>query len=262
MMRNAPLLLAAALSLLPSRPANACSCKSPGVKVFPESAEEAPTDTHVWLFDQTLSLAEEGVALSGPDGEIEVERRSLVSGKVRVIELIPKKPLAPKTKYSVAYTLKGENRKAALSTGAGPDAKSPLFDGVEKTFYVKRPKVCCDCSTGDPFIDLKLKAASDDNTPGETMLYAIWLPGEDGQIDYSAPPTAYAVAYPAWSDAAFLGSYLTLGHPSICSADNFTLPKSGRKLRLGVAAIDRAGNASAGHEATISFGKVYTGSYR
>jgi hypothetical protein len=261
-MRNALLLLAAALSLLPARPAGACSCARSGVKVFPGPAEEAPTNTRVWLFDQTLSLAEEDVTLSGPDGEVAVDRRSLVSGKVRIIELTPKKALAPKAKYSVAYSLSGENKKAELSTGAGPDAKSPLFDGVEETFYVKRPKVCCNCSTGDPFVDLKLKAASDDNAPAETMLYAIWLPDSDGQLDYSAPPTAYALAYASWSDATFLGNYLTLGHPSICSADNFTLPKGVKKLRLGVAAIDRAGNASAGYEAAISFSRVYTGSYR
>jgi hypothetical protein len=89
------------------------------------------------------------------------------------------------------------------------------------------------CTTGQPFVSIAVGEPKDDAAAPAALRYRVWVAGADGQIDYGAPPAAIAAAR---------GGEILLGHSSICSASTFVVPD--RTFKLGIKAVDLAGNAS------------------
>ncbi len=157
-----------------------------------------------------------------------------------MVELMPKAVLQPQTRYEVV--LAAEGRKEAVvgefSTGTDEDHSPPKWDGTAKAAYFPGAKVCCNCSTGDPYAVIKMERPA-----GEAASYAIWQTNEAGKIDAAKAPLLYLRD---WSGT------LSLGHQSTCSAKNLRFPEKGGALHLGVAAVDLAGNRSTVSEVTIT----------
>jgi hypothetical protein len=88
----------------------------------------------------------------------------------------------------------------------------------------------------------------------------VWLPDKSGKLDFTKPPALY-YGGSAFGRAAL--EELSLGHPSTCSAANFTFPAGAKSLKIGVAAIDLAGNQSTPSVVSLDLsfpGTGYTGS--
>lgn len=249
---RAPLALAiAALAavIAPAAPAAACSCAMPSIRISPRGAG-APINATVmaWLphggygaFDKvTLSLREKR---SG--APVAVAYRSAGSADVGVVELVPRHALRPNTSYEVIAA-----HDAALdvvgtfTTGGARATTAPAWKGVVKAGYFRAVPRCCLCMTRDPYLELRLTA--DDHQPLARSLaaiprYAIWVADRNGKLDYSRPPVTYLAGGTAW---------LSLGHPSTCSPDNFTIPHR-KALKLGIRPVDLAGNLGAPSELVL-----------
>jgi hypothetical protein len=269
---QSPLALAActaiaALALAPA-PADACSCSRPGVEVTPGAAAPAPTNTQVRVaWPSTVKVDESSITLapapnpkapkpklkkgeSPPPTSIDVDRVALTAGDVRVVVLTPTQPLQPETHYQV--TLAGEpggkpGVVGEFTTGKDADTTAPAWKGAGKVTYVHAPAVCCNCSTGDPWVSVALVPPDSDDRPAPEpdVVYGVWL--ADG-FDAKKPPVAYLRP---WGDS------VVLGHKSTCSPKNFDLPAKG-KLALKLAPVDAAGNVGTPADVVVDLDKPIT----
>jgi hypothetical protein len=230
----------------------ACTCATPAVQVFPSPAEKAPLNTRIHLI---LPDAAEGLVFelkppaqattkkdkkkkkARPEPAVELDRIEAKSGALWFVELAPREPLAPETRYELWMTAPG-GRPAVIgeiATGVESDTTPPAWSGVGKPTWVKAPASPGTCQTGKPHALFGHQPAAD------AVLYAVWLADAAGKIDYAKPPTTWLRDW---------NGKLALGNPSICSPSNADLPASG-KLRVGLKALDHAGNLSAPSEATL-----------
>lgn len=241
-----------AITAIVARPdeAAACSCMGPRISISP-SGTGAPINSTivVWLPNED---PEREVVLSlrkKSNGEtIAVDYKSLGSGEVKVVEMTPRSKLDPNTAYEIVRTdrqadVRGDRYTdraiGELTTGMRElAATAPAFKGLAKTGYYRDRKVCCNCSTGDPYAVLDLAEPVDDKK--QDVRFGIWLAGADGKIDYQRPPITYTRGTRG----------LWLGHPSTCAPANFTFPKH-KALKLGVKLFDLAGNASTPRELVL-----------
>jgi hypothetical protein len=238
-MRLLPVALACAAALVSPSRSDACSCARSRLDITPGPNIAAPLNVQVrlswWVGDSDVTEA--SLALVAKDGAaVAIDRRAWTSGVVRTVILTPRKSLAKKTTYQIKATSKAGVPKVVgeITTGEVDDNTPPQWKGIGKVQYVHAPAVCCNCSTGDPWASLDIVEGhvADDQTANDTIAYGIW-PAE-GKLD----ATALLAIVPAWNGA------ITLGHRSMCSPNNFTLPApSAKLLKLRVAPIDLAGNA-------------------
>jgi hypothetical protein len=221
------------------RTAHACSCAQPALRVVPRPNDRAPRNTHVWV-EVPPGLAEAAVTLRGVEVG-PVDQRRYGSGGVRVIEIIPRRPLAARSRYQVlvAGELAGE-----LVTGDQIDEAPPTWDGLQSGAV--SAGVVAGCGAGEPFVTLGLGRRDDDTTPAPALRYAIWVGGAGKPIDYERPPTTVVSSW---------GDRLSLGHESRCSPPNLELPGT---LAVGVRVVDLAGNASPPSEADINVSAATT----
>jgi hypothetical protein len=225
------------------RPAEACSCAGPRTHVSPTG--EAPTNTRfiVWIPDSKLSENMSPFALRGPSGKrLDVDEKSVMAGEVRVVELVPRAALSPKTAYEV---LDAANHVVGrITTTDGPRTEKVEWRGIGTSEYAKfKSSGGGSCMVSDPFIRLTLAKAID---PKAVVYFAVWVAGKDGKIDYTAAPSTYA--------SARGGQYLVLGRTSICGTDNFTIPK-GPKLKLGIKMLGDTAATSTPAEITLDVSK-------
>jgi hypothetical protein len=255
-------------------PAHACSCASPGIVVTPGPGVVAPTNTEVRLtWDTSVKVDESTITLAPAakpakpakakkkgkagshkndakvtavaSGPVDVDRVAVTAAGLRVIILRPRTPLSPRTKYQVTLAAPGGGKAAVVrefETGADVDTTAPTWPGVAKTRYVHDKAVCCNCSTGLPWIGATVAGADqvkDDKTPNAAIWYGVW--SADGTFDAKSPPLTIAQA---WGDTVYLG------HKSMCSPANLDVAGTG-PLRVRIAPIDLAGNAGTPAEVTI-----------
>lgn len=237
-MRFLPVALACAVALVSPSRSDACSCARSRLDIAPAPGVAAPLNVQVrlswWVGDS--DIVETSLTLVAKDGKpVAIDRRAWTSAVVRTVILTPRKSLAANTTYQVKATAKSGVSQVLgeITTGTAEDTTAPTWKGIGKVGYVHAPAVCCNCSTGDPWASLQLAdVPHDDQTSNDAIAFGIWP--ADGKLD----ATTLLAIVPSY------GGAITLGHRSMCSANNFALPAAPAKLlKLRVAPIDLAGNA-------------------
>jgi hypothetical protein len=235
MMRAVVLLAACITTLASPRPSRACSCARSQLTVVPGEGIEAPLNTQVrvvWTVSRyEKKFDEQSLALVDKNGvAVAVDRRAWTSGAVRTVLFTPKQALAAKTTYEVRSD-GGKTIVGTFTTGSARDDTPPTWKGIVKAEALMRRAVCCTCGTGEAYARIDVEGGEtgvrDDHTPADSIAFAIW-PAK-GKLDAAS----LLAIVPAWHGG------LALGHPSICSPNNFTLAG---KLAVRIAPIDLAGN--------------------
>ena len=201
--------------------------------MVPRPGDVAPRNTHIWIAVPP-ALAEVQASLRGPGaGPVEVIRYG--SGEERIIELVPRAPLAGHTRYEV---LLGSEVVGQLVTGDTMDQTPPTWDGL-KSGEVS-PGTDAGCGAGETIVVLGLGKRDDDATPTASLRYAIWIGAPGKELDYTQPPTTVVSA---------TRDHLALGRESRCSPVNLDLQGA---FAVGVRVLDLAGNAGTPSEADIT----------
>lgn len=211
--------------------AAACTCPLPAITVTPRPGQIAPRNTHVWV-EVPPELADAAVTLRG-GGPVELRRYG--SGAERIIEVVPKAPLAEHAKVDV---LLGNEVVGQIVVGDAADETPPRWDGLV-TGDVSQG-LTAGCGAGEPFVTFGLGKRSDDATPTAGLRYAVWVVEAGKPVDYDKPPTTVVGAS---------GDRLVLGHESRCLPANLDLPST---LAVGVRVLDFAGNAGEPSEADVT----------
>ncbi len=106
----------------------------------------------------------------------------------------------------------------------------------------------------------RAESALDWARPTAPVLFGIWVADGAGPLAYDQPAAVYLRQDPkAWAnrrEGAAATTDLWLGGKwggEGCGRSNFDLPSGTRKLRVGVRALDLAGNATAPAELTVPF---------
>lgn len=252
------LLVALCAALVSPRPADACSCIPSSVEVSPPASVAAPLNTLIrvsWAADMPdmAHLAGASIELVPRGGKVAVavDRKQWTSGNVITLILTPRQPLAAKSTYEVVLRKPKEvSVLGQVVTGTAADKDAPTWKGASEVQYVHAPAVCCNCSTGDPWVMVKFAdgadAVKDDQTQRDDIAFGIWP--ADGKLDASR----LLAVVPAWRGR------LVLGDESICAPRNFDLPKAAKSLRLRIAPLDHAGNAGEPAAITIDLTKPLT----
>jgi hypothetical protein len=229
-------------------PAEACSCSRPGVVVTPNATAPAPTNAVVrvtwWVGPVKLDESSLQLVAAGKTPQpVVTTQRSLQSGDQRTVLLTPSAPLEPATRYEVLGTSAPGGKPGvvgAFTTADAADTAAPTWSGVKKAAYVHEPAVCCNCSTGSPYVRIDL-ASGDKLEPG--LVFGVWvLPEGEAKAAKDAPPTALV---DSWSGVLYLG------HKSTCSPRNFELGGKSSTLTLRVAPIDTAWNLGTSADLTV-----------
>jgi hypothetical protein len=224
---------AAAAFYVGTRPAlAACACAQPAIIVVPRPGDVAPRNSHIWI-SVPPALADVQASFRGPGaGPADTVRYG--SGEERIIELVPRAPLAGHTRYEV---LLGSEVVGQLVTGDTMDQTPPTWDGL-KTGEVS-PGTDSGCGAGETLVVLGLGKRDDDATPAASLRYAIWIGAQGKDIDYTQPPTTVVTAN---------RDHLALGRESRCNPANLDLQGA---FAVGVRVLDLAGNAGEPSEADI-----------
>ena len=215
--------------------AAACSCASLSFELWPRG-EEVPRNAHVFMEISVggwRSPDPKKVELTLidpiPGRIIAAKQKRYISKNRAVVELIPKRPLPPDTTFEVHYT-DGQKAGSAgrFKTGKRSDRQRPRFPAIGSATFHHDEAVCCNCTSGKPYIELESKSAA-----GQTF-FAVWR-GKAGKVDWKRPPDLIESDYKG---------KIWLGYPSICGTDNFAIDKPGTTMTLGVRTLDIAGNWS------------------
>lgn len=211
--------------------AHACTCAQPAITVTPRPGQIAPRNTHVWV-EVPPALADAPVTLRGA-GPVDLKRYG--SGAERIIEVVPKAPLAAHAKVDV---LLGNEVVGQIVVGDAADETPPRWDGLVSGDVSQGQTT--GCGAGEPFVAFGLGKRADDATPTAGLRYAVWVVEAGKPVDYDKPPTTVVGAS---------GDRLVLGHESRCLPANLDLPGT---LAVGVRVLDFAGNAGDPSEADVT----------
>jgi hypothetical protein len=234
-------MVTAALLILGGSPrsADACSCSGPRAVVWPNAG---PTNAHlfVWIPEPKLTVYTSPLAVrvQGSKTRLDVDETSTMSGEMRVVEVAPRTLLTSRTTYEVV-----DAKDAVIdtfTTGDGPRTDKVEWKGLSKAEHGKYKNAGGgSCRMGAPFVRLGVV------DPPKDAVYAIWI-GKDGAVDYTKSPTTFATVRG--------NNWLIFGRASVCSIDNFPVPKKGR-LTFGVKLVGDAGVKSTPGEITIDMSK-------
>ena len=264
-----PLLLTSALAAALAIPTSAAACSVTHIPwqqsaVWPTREVIAPLNTHVYVHIPApfgAQLVEPGAhtpvpALSGrvvPSYEEPVAARAHALSLLAVtdpggasaaiptrwrarsdetgilFELVPIMPLRPESDYFVlAHTREGQVRLGTgFRTGQQRDDSAPVWPGIKRAVYVppwRSPAANGDCSfllNHGPQAELGIYGATDEGA----VRYAVWLAKPWEHLHYEDTPRTYLT--PARGTLTVDG-----------------LPKGAPRLRIGVRAVDAAGNLS------------------
>lgn len=253
--RAALAISVAAFGWGPPRTAAACSSVSPGFELItPAPGRPAPINTRIRVSYVQSWQIPVTVMLTDADGrQVPARTQIAMSGEVRVVELVPASDLEPGTRYEVRTVEAGpspvETVVGSFVTGNARDTASPKWGGVRRAGIVRQSAggrrgarhgrrgsaVGSGCQRARPYAVLVPRAAVDRDTPAPSILYAVWLPGEHGRLNTASEPAAFVAAE---------NGRIVLGSENSCDPRQFAFPSRGA-LRVGVAAVDPAGNLSA-----------------
>lgn len=257
--------------------AAACTCAPQAVEVLPtDGSSSTPVNTHIFVafpdvsYNPVWSLKDND-ALHDPQliqlrlladppqapqasDLVTVTRRTSGAADRHLVELIPSAPLRARTRYAVElvpkvpfrptvryYTKVGPRHKdlpnavSVFTTSDLTDITPPARPGIRKG-HLAPPIPSVDCGTGKSFLTLELGAAP---PAADAILYAIWVVEPAAKPDYTQTPLTYVQPW---------RGHLVLGHSTYCQSANFIIPAHLDRIRLGVQAVDQAGNPSARDE--------------
>jgi hypothetical protein len=271
--RVAYLLTAVAAALACPEHAAATICVSAAV-MWPAPLAPAAIDSHVWLTLASDWDSGEGRELvlrsarvtGAPAVTIPVLRRDTPGHRETTIELAPSVPLVANTRYEVwmvGPSHAGPPRfVSTFKTSAARDRLAPAWSGrvaLERYFDPARRPGTIDVSLPSArTLWLTTDLATDDNDPAAPVLFGLWLADASGVFAYDRPAAAYLRQDPRARMLARPGSQPTVslrlgggGGAVDCDVSNFDIPADTRSLRVGVRALDLAGNATTATELTV-----------
>ncbi len=285
MRRRPPIALALALvvisiATLAAPRADAICGGSAEVDVVPFGDGIAPINTHVWV---TLGAAWETIDIAcarpssrdcakgqfdlvlrtaptkgAPPEDIATTRRELRSLAIATVELVPSAPLRARTRYDVWYVEEhGATRPRVVgtfTTGSATDITAPTWNGIVRATsnvptQVPGKKIVTmhvECEADG--VDVDVRAPTDDMTPPAQMRYVLWIEDVKAKIDYVRTPLLYEAAYPIDTTAPPRFE-INLGTAE--TRANWEIPKGVRAVKIGVRAIDLAGNVSVVSEVVV-----------
>lgn len=239
-----------ALSMAWAHDASACSCVGPrDVLVGPDRIEDAPTNTRIRVEVAEAARASGVVVrVSGADAAVETTSRTWPSGYLTFVELTPKKPLAPSTRYEIAVVDKSKFPSTTVlgtfKTGTTADAVAPKLDAIGTTAaHGNAHAGGGDCSIKGPWVDIGPITVDDPGRPAAKLVYAVWAGDANGNVDTSKPPNAMLLPHQ---------KSVTLGKRSLCDPHGYDLPKT-PLATFAIAAVDEAGNTSAPKRFRVDF---------
>jgi hypothetical protein len=187
-------------------------------------------------------------------GNLEVvatEQRVIGTDRERMLEIWPVAPLAPNAFYVVAR--KGEAEDATspggfpslhadFKTSGQTDTTPPSWSGASAARYLATGMTGqhSSCSVSEPVIEIDAAEPKDDDTPASALVLGVWVAGPTGAFDYAAAPAVITRIH---------AGHAYLGRTSYCRESDFPAKKAAQKL--GLRALDLAGNASAPSEVTV-----------
>lgn len=173
--------------------------------------------------------------------DIETDLRESLSAEIATVELVPRTLLAAHTRYDVWHEAEGGDTPrrvvATFVTSDITDLVPPSFRGIKAAHRVTSALEC----ESDGIV-VSVWAATDSVTPAAQLRYGVWIPKGDAAIDYNAPPTVIVAADDVLARIPDPSTVqLSLGAGAL---PDFVVPRGVRTLRLGIRALDLAGNAS------------------
>jgi hypothetical protein len=134
---------------------------------------------------------------------------------------------------------------ATFVTSDITDLVPPNFRGIKSAHRVTS---ALECETDG--VVVSVWAATDSVTPAAQLRYGVWVPQGDATIDYNAPPTLIVAAETLQGRIPDPSTVqLSLGAGAL---PDLAVPKGARTLRLGIRALDLAGNASPASETMMA----------
>jgi hypothetical protein len=210
------------------------------VRAWPTVSDTPPLNTTVRVVvpSQALAAKPDDIQLTWRErwtkkrATVDADRAVITSGDETIIVLTPKKPLTAATAYEVLLGTPGKNpaQITVFTTSKVADTTAPTWEGVKVSKWLTDGGMC---STGQPFAQLGLGKASDDQTATGSLVYEVWLGDGLGKIDYRTPPTTVVTD---------IDGLLELGDPSKCLPSTLAFPDGAKKLHVGVRPVDLAGN--------------------
>ena len=272
--------LFAASVLAPASAAAICGVP-PDAEVVPTLLTRAPRNVRPRVTlpadFQTRALCRQG-ATPCPAGDLHVELRTAPSrasrgavvptharvsrlGELATVELVPDAELDDGGRYEIAHVDASGRTPSrllgAFTTDAERDTTPPAFAGLrDATAHPPRQQqrgkvivLMAECEA--PGVELVgPSAATDDATPAELMRYALWYSDDTkAKLDYASPPRAYLAGA---TDSRTHELHLWWGGFEMRTA--YERPAKGvRARRVGVRAVDLAGNMSAASEVVVDY---------
>lgn len=184
-----------------------------------------------------------------PMKEVPTDVRESVSAEIATVELVPRTLLAPNTRYDVWHEAESDAHTrrvvATFVTSDITDLVPPNFRGIKSAHRVTS---ALECETDG--VVVSVWAATDSVTPAAQLRYGVWVPQGDATIDYNAPPTLIVAAETLQGRIPDPSTVqLSLGAGAL---PDLAVPKGARTLRLGIRALDLAGNASPASETMMA----------
>lgn len=243
---------AAALALvadafLPGAPvAHACTCGPPDLQVWsPTDGEPAPLNARVTVLRRTRSKGE--LMMRPVGGEpIATSKQTFDAGWRTIVVLTPAQPLAPNTRYEVAFVQQIYHPTTLVfgtfETGDHRDSKAPSLAPLQQAvFHDQVMRGSTSCGSRERWLEIELSPARDDRAGA--VLYGLWVADAQGKLDLKEPPLAIVP----------MGqTRLIFGGTDMCSAAQVPLPKRLGRLPFAVAAFDAAGNRSAAQRGVVT----------
>jgi len=220
--------------------ARACSCIGTQV-VIPSAKTHVPLNTRIVV----LSGSDRVMLRRKGGARVPTTLTRVGTGSDPAIILSPKQNLQPLTVYQVRIR-SGKRWSAAkeFTTGRTVDKANPKWKGIASAFYsgkVRPGLIRSTCTVGGvATIKVKLKgSATDLNTPGEDVLYMVWVGKASRRIDFTKAPQGMARE---WVDGAGKKrGMLLIGRRGICELDLVSVPIRS-SIRLGLRPVDPSGN--------------------
>lgn len=207
-------------------------------------------------FELALRIAPGDHATAGAPQIVDASLTESALGATATVVMKPRTPLAARTRYEVVRTDKAGKVPilvvGTFTTGDATDEKAPAWSGITShrvsSTEPRKGVVSIAEECGVNAIELEGVAAEDEGTPAKAMRYAVWIVDQGKAIDYGASPLAILEGN-VWPKHGG-GNELVVTVP-LERDGKLALPNGKKTAKLGMRAIDLAGNASAPSEITV-----------
>lgn len=170
---------------------------------------------------------------SGPSGEVALEQRQLGEGPALVVELTPLRALV--AGESCAVVGPGKSVRTWFVVDERQDTTAPRLAGLG------RAQVRGSSWDGARArAEIALHGLGDDGAGPASLLLALWVGSPGEALDYGRPPTSWARVNTRLRSRPV--AFLNEGGD--CELPSLEFPEHGERSRLGIRAVDLAGNAS------------------